>query len=103
MTTKILIDVQGGLVQGVLSTDNVEVTLIDWDNIKEGCETEFIIPDNYGYYPMTEQELQRRIDEANLVVTDNIAFISDDNSGSPIHIVTEEQQNINYQIKYYFH
>ena len=45
---------------------------------------------------MTEQELQRRIDEANLVVTDNIAFISDDNSGSPIHIVTEEQQNINY-------
>ena len=96
MTTKILIDIQGGLVQEVFSTGNVEVTLIDWDNIKEGCETEFIIPNNYGFARMSEQELQKKIDEANQVVADNIAFINGDNSGSPIHIITEENQNINY-------
>ena len=30
-------------------------------------------------------------------------YQDESHSGSPIHIVTEEDQNINYQIKYYFH
>jgi len=77
MTIKILIDVQGGLVQEVFSTGDVEVTLIDWDNIKEGCETEFVTHNNYSFAPVSEQELQKKIDEANLVVTDNIAFMKE--------------------------
>ena len=77
MKTRILIDVQGGLVQEVFSTVPVEVTLIDWDNIKEGCETEFVTHDNYSCVLVSEQELQRKIDESNKVVADNIAFMKE--------------------------
>lgn len=50
---KIRIIVRGGCVQGVNSTsDQIEVELIDWDNIKAGDE----IPDDQGLYPSEKKE-----------------------------------------------
>jgi len=72
MTTKILIDVQGGLVQAVFSNEPVEVCLIDWDNIKEGGETELATSDNYGAMPVTDQELEEKMAEANEYIKENI-------------------------------
>ena len=37
---KIIIDVRGGVVQEVITDDECEVMIVDWDNIKErGGET----------------------------------------------------------------
>jgi hypothetical protein len=73
MTTKILIDVQGGLVQAVFSNNpDVEIALIDWDNIKQGGDTELITSNNYGTMPITDQEMEEKMAEANDVVRENI-------------------------------
>jgi hypothetical protein len=72
---KVLIDVQGGLVQEVFCTDpTIEVTLLDWDNIKESPELDYIKQDNYGATFITEIQLEDRIAEANEVIKKNVEW-----------------------------
>jgi len=52
--TRVTITVDGGVVQDVSSNDpDVQVTLIDWDNIRDGHEP----IENYGVNGITDQEL----------------------------------------------
>jgi hypothetical protein len=73
MTTKILIDVQGGVVQAVFSNNpDVEITLIDWDNIKDGPELELVEQNNYPVDYLDEIVLEEKLEEANDVIRENI-------------------------------
>jgi len=77
---KILIDVQGGLVQEVFSNNpDVEISLIDWDNIKEGGDTEFVTSDNYGAMLVTDEQLEEKMAEANKVIQENIDWNKENN------------------------
>lgn len=72
MANKILIDVQGGVVQAVFSNNpDIEVCLIDWDSIGDG-DTGLITSDNYGVMTVTNQELDKKMEEANALVRENI-------------------------------
>jgi hypothetical protein len=71
--TKILVVVEGGIMQGIYCTDsNAEVTYIDWDNIKEGPELELVEQNNYPVDYLDEMVLEEKLEEANDVVRENI-------------------------------
>lgn len=76
MTTKIIINVHGWMVQDVISTDSdIEVTILDWDNIdnKDGSpELELVEEGSYPVYVVTEQEIKDRVAEANEHIQNNI-------------------------------
>lgn len=73
---KIIVDIQGWMVQAVFSTDpNIEVTVIDWDNIKNDDgypEMEYINQGDYSVDVVTEQEIEEKIAEANKFIKKNI-------------------------------
>lgn len=77
MKPRIIISISGGVVSDVVSDQPIDVTLVDWDNIKEGGETEPY--DGGSNYPTTD--LNRRdfdiayskiIGEVNEVIQRNI-------------------------------
>lgn len=70
MTIKILVIVEGGVVQNIYSTDTnvVEVTLIDYDNVECG---DYVTENNYFVEELTEARLQEEISDANEITEDN--------------------------------
>jgi hypothetical protein len=71
--TKILVVVEGSIMQGIYCTDaNAEVTYLDWDNIKEGPELELVEQNNYPVDYLDEMVLQEKLEEANDVIKQNI-------------------------------
>lgn len=42
-TPDIVIEVRGGVVQAVYSNKKLKVTLVDWDNIREGVGAEKVV------------------------------------------------------------
>ncbi|HBD95167.1 MAG TPA: hypothetical protein DC057_13460 [Spirochaetia bacterium] len=74
---QLLIDVRGGVVQDIYSTsENIDATLIDWDNIEYGQEELFELGD-YGVEVVTESEILSKINEANKDILDNLKFFGD--------------------------
>lgn len=45
--TKIIIEIENGVLSNVISNDNVQYKLIDWDNVKQGdkIDNSFYEPD----------------------------------------------------------
>jgi hypothetical protein len=75
MTTKIVVVIEGGLVQGIYCTDpKTEATLIDWDNIKEGQELELQEPNNYLVEYLDDMVLLEKMEEVNNVIKKNIEY-----------------------------
>jgi hypothetical protein len=73
MANKILVIVQGGLMQGIYCTDTeAQVTYIDWDNIKDGQELEFVEENNYPLEYLDDMVLLEKLEEVNNVVQKNI-------------------------------
>lgn len=76
---QVLVDVDGGNVQGIWSTsEDIDITVIDWDNIKGGySEMDLYELGDYPSEVKTEQEILDAINEANLDVMENQRFFRD--------------------------
>lgn len=73
MSNKILVVVQGGLMRGIYCTDpEAQVTYIDWDNIKDGQELEFVEENNYPPEYLDGMILLEKLEEVNKVIQKNI-------------------------------
>ena len=65
MKNRVVIIVDGGVVQDVLlNNPDIEVTLIDWDNIKGGDEFTIDNENGYAVSEMDDVELTQLIREA---------------------------------------
>jgi len=73
ITNKVIVFVEGGLVQGIYAThpDEVEITVIDNDNLKDNT-LEYLIPGNYPIDEMDGKKFNQLLDDANKIVAKNI-------------------------------
>lgn len=77
---QILVDVKGGVVQNIWSTsENIDVTVIDWDNIEGGQgENDLYELGDYGAEIKTEVDILNAINEANQKILENNDFWNED-------------------------
>jgi len=77
---QVLIDIKGGVVQGIWSTsENTDFTVIDWDNIDGGQgENDLYEIGDYGVEVKTEGDILNAINEANQEILDNNKFFNEE-------------------------
>jgi hypothetical protein len=74
---RITIVIQGGTLQDVACDQPIDITVVDWDNIKEGGETEPYDGSNYAATITTRNKfdiyISKLIAEVNEIIQRNVA------------------------------